>query len=253
MKSHHRKTQNKIVSMKLIYMLLISFCLAGCKKENGLYNPYLDRMRKFQKESEANPNDHTALHKLEKYTTDSDYWNRYYAFSCLGELAKENTGNCRQEVLPYFDKMLKDSDGGIRRMGAEKLLDMPSSVGELLPTLLNIVKLGKEDDVTCFSAEALGKLEDPKLISQAFPVLFEAAKKSPPEGTPDEAPQVRYYVLDSITELAKKDNVNAVPQLEQLLSKSQSPYKVRVAKSILELDAANKAAKEILNSSDLKK
>jgi hypothetical protein len=240
--------------MKLIYLLLIVSCLAfvGCKKENGFYNPYLDRMQKLENEARANPSDKAALKKLESQTTDSDYWNRVYAYSCLGELAKDNVGNYRDEILPYFDKMLKDSDGGIRRIGAEKLLDMPSAIDKLLPTLLNIVQQGKEDDVTWFSTEALGKLENQKESQAVMPILLKAANKLPPEGTPDEAPQVRYEALDSIIELAKKNSLDAIPDLEKLLDESKSPYKERVAKTILELNPTNEAAKKALNSSAVK-
>ncbi len=42
-------------------------------------------MKKLADEIEANPNNKAALHELEKYTTDSDYWNRSYAYGYLGK------------------------------------------------------------------------------------------------------------------------------------------------------------------------
>ena len=224
--------------MKTVYLFLIAFCLTsfGCKRENGYHNPYLDRMKKLADEARANPSNKTALEKLKAHTTDSDNWDQYYAFSFLGELAKENVGNYREELLPYFDKMLKNSDQSIRRMGVEKLLDMPAEIDKFLPTLLNIVQQGKEDDVTWFSTEALGKLENPKLIDEALPVLLKALKTPPPEGTPDEAPQVRYDALDSIKELAQKTKIDVVPELQKISQASKSPFKERVAETILELN-----------------
>jgi|GEM_PF-4324227 hypothetical protein len=241
--------------MKPIYLFLIACCLVfvGCRGKNGLYNPPYDRMKELADEAQANPNDKTALHKLEKYTTSWSYWNRSYAYGFLGQLAFQNVGGCQVELIPYFDTALKDSDYGIRQAGVQAISDIGSpAVEKSFPTLLIIIQQGKEEDVTWSSTEAVGKLENPKKAQEALPILLKAANIPPPEETQDEAPQVRYYALDSIIELAKKNNLNAVPDLEKLLVESKSPYNERVAKAILELNPTNEAAKKVLNSSAVK-
>ncbi len=211
--------------------MLIAFFLVslGCKREG-------DRIEKLAAEVRANPSKRAPLEELKKHTTDSDFWNRYDAFNFLGELAKENVGNYRGELLPYFNQMLTNSDGYIRRMGIEKLLDMPLEISEFLPTLVGIVQQGKEDDVTWFSTEALGKLQDSKLANEVFPVLLKAVKKLPPEGTPDGAPQLRYCALDSIEELAQKKQIDAIPELQKVLEISKPPLREHVAQTISEIE-----------------
>jgi HEAT repeat protein len=240
--------------MKPIYLLLITFCLVGCKKEIRLdENPYYDRAKKLSDEAKANPADKTALHKLEKYTTDSDYWNRSYAYGSLGALAFQNVGGCQTELLPYFDNALKDSDYGVRQAGVQAICDIGSpAVEKSLPDLVEMVKQGKENDITWSATDALGKLVNPEKAQEILPILLKAANKLPPEGTPDEAPQVRYEALDSIKELSIKNHLNPVPDLEKLLNESTSSYKNRVAKIILKLDSTNQEALKVINSSEVK-
>lgn len=239
--------------MKLIYLLLITFCLVGCRKENGLSNPYYDRMKKLAEEAQANPNDKTALDKLEKYTTDPDYWNRYYAYCYLEELAIKNVGDCQNEVIPYLDKALKDPDQAIRRDAASGIGEIGTvAVDKTLSTLLDTIQTEKYEDVADFSIEAVGKLENRQKAPDALIILLKVANAPPPIGDQEEAPQARYAALDSIVSLSTKNDLNAVPELEKLLNESQSPYKERVAKAILELDSANQTAQKVLNSSEVK-
>jgi HEAT repeat protein len=243
--------------MKFFYLLLITFCLVGCKKEIKEIrldeNPYYDRMKKLANEAQANPNDKTALRKLEKYTTDSDEWNRYYAYGYLDMLAVQNVGGFQAELIPYMDTALKNPDQAVRREAASTICDIGAiAVDKTLPTLLNIIQKDQENDDVWFSTKAVGKLENPQKAQSILPVLLKVAGVPPPEETQDEAPQVRYYALDSIIELAKKNNLNAIPDLEKLLSVSKSPYKERVAKAILELNPTNEAAKKVLNSAAVK-
>jgi HEAT repeat protein len=246
-----------MLSTKPIYLLLIIFCSFGCKKEIPEIrldkNPYYDQTKKLSDEAKANPVDKTALHELENYTTNSDSWYRSYALGSLGELAFQNVGDCRTELLPYFDNALKDSDYGVKQSGVQAIYDIGSlAVEKSLPELIEMVTQGKENDITWLAAEALGKLEDSKKSQEISPVLLKAANIAPPEGTPDEAPQIRYYALESIVEIAKKNNLNVVSDLEKLLDESKSPYKERVAKAILELNPTNEAAKKVLNSPAVK-
>jgi len=228
-------------------MATFSLVVIGCGNENGVGNPYYDRIGKLANEAKENPDDKTALRKLEKYTSDPDYWNRFYAYGSLGELASQNTGGCQAELIPYFDNALKDSDGAIRRAGAEAILDIGSPAVETnLSTLLNIVQQGREDDVTWYAAEALGQLKDQEKVQVVLAVLLKAANKPPAEGTPDEAPQVRYYALGSIKELAKMNKVNAIPDLETILKESKFPYSGHVAKAILELDPTNRTVQQFM-------
>jgi hypothetical protein len=235
--------------MKTIYLLQAAFCFLvfGCGKTNGYDNPYHNRMKKLADEMRANPNDKTTLHKLEKYTVDSDEWNRSYAYGFLGELAFQDIGNCRAELIPYFNNALTDSDDGVRQSGIQAILDVGSpAVEKSLPNLLGMISQGKENDITWSAADALGELVDPKKAQEILPALFDAANKPPPKGTANEAPQLRYEALDSIKMLAQKNNLNVVPDLEHLLIESKPSYAERVAKAILELDSTNRMARQFI-------
>ncbi len=133
--------------MKPIYLLsIVCFLLTvGCKKEIRLdENPYYDRMKKLADEAEANPNDKTALLKLEKYTTDNDYWNSYYAYGYLQILAIKNVGGCQNDLIPYLDKALNNTDHAIRREAASGIAAIGAvAVDKTLPTLLKIIRGGK--------------------------------------------------------------------------------------------------------------
>jgi len=100
------------VKTTCILLIISGLLFAGCGEQNTVYSSYYGPMEKLANEAKANPNDKTALHKLEQYTTDWDYWNRDYAYRYLGQLAFQNIGDYRAELLPYFDKALKDSDYG---------------------------------------------------------------------------------------------------------------------------------------------
>jgi hypothetical protein len=237
-----------MISIKPICFLLVVFCLVGCSA-----NPYLDKTKKLSDEFKANPADKTALLKLERYTTSSDFWYRSYALGFLGELAFQNVGGCQTELLPYFDNALKDSDYGVRQSGVQAICDIGSpAVEKSLPELIEMVKQGKENDITWSATDALGKLTDTKKAQEILPILLKAANMLPPEGTPDEAPQVRYEALDSIKELATKNHLNPIPDLVKLLNESSSSYKERVAKIILKLDSTNQVALTVINSSEVK-
>ena len=244
--------------MKEIPKVLLAACsiiilsALGCGNGTGS-NPYHERMKKLSEQVKANPSDKTALNKLKSYTRSWDYWNRSYAYGYLAELAEQNVGGCQAELIPLFGKLLEDSNQELRRRGAETILDIGSpAVDKTLPALLKLLRKGEEDDVTWFSTEALGKLENPEQARDIMPDLLKAASSRPPAGTQDSAPQVRYYALDSIKELATKNKLNVVPQLEHLMATAESPYKESVAKTILALDPTNAAAKKAVSAAGKK-
>ena len=224
--------------MKIIYFFIaIHFAVIGCRGGDGYVNPYSARMTKLGKEVEANPNDKTALKKLEEYTADSDYWNRSYALHYLGYLAFRNIGGCQAELIPYFDKALNDPDYGVRQAGIQAIVEIGSpAVEKSFSKILKIIKQDREDDVTWSSIEAVGKLKNVKQAQAVIPILLKAASLPPYEGAQDEAPQIRYYALDSIANLAKNNGLNVIHELKQLLNKTKSPFKDRVAKAINELE-----------------
>lgn len=234
------------MSRLLIILAVAALMNTGCNGKSEFYNPYHVRMKKLADKARAKPNDKAALHALENYTHDSNYWNRCYAFGFLGELASENVGGCQPEVLPFIGKALNDADPGVRRTGGEAILDIGApAVAKFLPTLLRIVADGKEDDVTCFVTKAVGKSDTRQLAQEALPTLLSAASKAPDPGVPESAPQIRYYALDSIVALANNHLVPAVPELVTLLANSPSPYNLRVAKAILAIDPSNASARAV--------
>lgn len=245
--------------MKQIPEILFAGCLLillsafGCGNGTESSNPYYERMKKLGEQAEANPSDRTALNKLKEYATDSDYWNRVYAYGWLGDLAIKNVSGCQAELIPLFGKLLENSDPALRRSGAETILGIGSAaVDKTLPSLLKVIQQGREDDVTWFSTQALGKLEKSEKARDILPDLLNAASRRPPAGTQDSAPQVRYYALNSIKQLATKNKLNVIPQLEKILSAAESPYKARVAETILALDPGNTSAQQAISSGEKK-
>lgn len=213
------------------------------EKKGASYNMYYDKTQELTIQFESNPADKSALIKLEDYSRHSSYWYRSYAYGSLGELALKNVGNCRAELIPYFDNALRDSDYGVRQSGVDAILDIGSPAVEgSLPELIGIAEQGKEDDITWTALEALGELKNQKEAQKLLPLLLKTALKLPPDGTPDEAPQVRYEALDAIGELAENNSLNCISELEDVMNKSNSSYKGRVAKVVLDLDPTNKMA-----------
>lgn len=226
-------------------LFLIGYLMAatGCGREDEAYNPSYDRMKKLAEEAKANPSDRHALDKLKGYADDSDYWNRSYACGSLAELAIHNVGGYRAELIPIFDKLLKDPDPELRRRGAETILSIgPAAVDKTVTSLETIVQRGMEDDVTWFSTQALGQLENPEKVRQVLPILLKAAGTPPPVTTPDSGPQIRYYALDSIIQLASKNKLDVLSQLRELLNSSSGTYKERVTKAISKLDRQDRVA-----------
>ncbi len=237
--------------MKRIYLSLVvsGVIAAGSIRADPVTNAYYDRMNAWAEKAKANPKNKTALHQLEELTASTEFWTRYYAYVFLFQLAIEDVGGYRAEIVPYFDKALEDPDPAIRREAAEAILEIGAvAVDREMSLLLKIVDKSEEDDITWFSTEALGKLGNQEKAREALPVLLAAANKAPPAGTQVEAPQVRYYALDSIGQIAKRHGVNPIPQLEKIMDSNESPYKDRVAKVILELEPTNKKAQQVLHS-----
>jgi hypothetical protein len=237
--------------MKSFWHLTIAACviIASCEKKNGNENSYPGRMRELADAFQANPKDLAPLHRLEQYTTDSDYWNRSYAYGQLGSLAMRNVGGCQPELIPYFEKALNDPDHGIRQAGIQAISDIGSpAVQKACAVIIRVIYQANEDYVTWLCAQSLGELQDKDKLSEALDALFAAARAVPPAGTPEQAPQLRYYALDSIEKLGSRNKLPLVPRLEPLLGEGDSFYKKHVAGIILKLDPSNEAAHRAVRS-----
>jgi len=234
------------------FCLVVCCCMIvfGCDKAGTYQNPYYNRMKKLADQVEADPKDKTALSKLEGYTKSWDEWDRFYAYGSIYMLAGKNIGGCRDELIPYIDNALKDPDQATRREAASAICDIgATAVEQTLPTLLQIIQKYQEEDDVWFSIIAVGQLQNRDGSAKALPILFKAAHTPPPEGTQEEAPQMRYYALDSIEKLAKTNGLNVIGDLETLMNESSLPYKTRVASVISELDSTNSAAQVVLTNS----
>lgn len=238
--------------MKSIMILLFVYTLVlmsiSCRKDDTYQNPHYDRMHALADQFRSNPSDQTPLLKLKQFAAGSDYWDKVYAYSSLEMLAFDNVGGCRTEIIPLLGTALKDADHAIRRDAVSAIRQIGAvAVESTLPLLLEIVRDAKEDDVTWFSAEALGKLDNREKAPEVLAVLLNAASTPPPDSTQDEAPQVRGFALEAIAHLAKVNNLEIITQLEQVMNSTAGSYKQRIAKFILRLDPKNTGALHILN------
>lgn len=236
--------------MYLKYFLFFLSCILPCALSCGgqeSANPYYDRMRKLSDDFRVNPDDKATLKELEHYTTDTNFWNKSYAYSFLRTLAVDNTGGCQKELIPVFKRGLEDSNRSIKNDACEAIVDIgPVAADSAEKELMQIVKNGAENDLSWNAIKAMGKMRESKNISDVLPVLFKLAGTPPPVGTPDEAPQRRYEALRSIVELSATGNATIVPKLVELLKLSVAPYKQRVAKAILEIAPGNQDAQQAL-------
>ena len=233
------------------WLLVCSLFVAitfGCERNSG-DNPYYWRTKGLADMYRANPSDRSSLDKLIKYAQHSTYWNRIYAYGYLAQLAEENTGNSQAELISIFDKALLDKDQTIQKAAVEGIRNIGSkAVNQSVENLLLIVRKRSEDDVGWLSVRALGEVNDPRKVKEILAELFKLADTLPPAGTPPEAPQLRYEALDAISELSRKNGLDAVPGLEALLNRSQTPYKRQVAETILRLNPNDEAAKTMLTN-----
>lgn len=232
-----------------LMLFTLSLVLIGvsCRKDDTYQNAHFDRMHALADQFRTNPSDQTPLLKLKQFAAGSGYWDKVYAYSSLEMLAFDNVGGCRTEIIPLLGTALKDSDQAIRRDAVSAISQIGAvAVESNFPLLLKIVRDAKEEDVTWFSAEALGKLDNREKAPEALAVLLKAAKTPPPAGTQDEAPQLREFAFGAIAQLARINGLNVILQLEQVMDSTPGSYKQRVAKFILEIDPKNTEASRVL-------
>lgn len=85
--------------------------------------------------------------------------------------------------------------------------------------------------MTWLAAEALGNVTDHEKARKAFDILILTSSIAPPAGTSDDAPQLRYYALDSAAKLARLHSFD-IKSIEALLGKVDEIHNEKVREAI---------------------
>jgi hypothetical protein len=213
-----------------VFFAFIIAGLCSCGEDNASY----EKIRKLETDVIQNQIDEKSWESLLGFARGGRYWDRIYALGAIQNLAPGLNGERQSEAIDIFRKGLLDSDQivrcacvqGIQEMGADA---SHASVHELVA----IVRKGNEDDVTWFSAEALGEVTNPDDKQKVFEVLLEAAKK--PSANPGirGEPQLKLFALDAAEKLATGGGIEyPLQHLETLNREGDEDVRMRVKKII---------------------
>lgn len=174
-------------------------------------NSYYEKYLELYEVAKSNQ-DSSAVQNIIKGTRSRDFWDRYYGYGFLGDLALSSDlefyPNGRAEVVDILVGGL-DDEPEIQRIIIEHLIRLgEEGVRPAFDHLVAFVGECREDDVGWFSAEALAVTVSRKHTVQAIEALGNALKCKPlEEQMVPGAPQLRRYAMDSLLVLAADDSV----------------------------------------------
>ena len=171
-----------------------------------------------------NPYDLESFEKVQDFTNSSDYWLRFYGLEFVGQIGIRRP-ELRPKAIPILVRALnEETDRAMLRETVISIRDIGCTAVEAawLP-LISIVQRGEERDVTCFAAQALGKVHDPKLLGETVKVLVMAIARPPTIDVQVEAPAVRYYALDALVEIGKSGAAEVLGPIKER-EKTADPY-----------------------------
>lgn len=203
-------------------MAVSAFCVT-----DGLIGGENDPMDAIQALAEKvirNPYDLESFYKVQSFTNSSEYWLRFYGLEFVGQIGVRRP-ELRSKAIPILVRALnEETDQAMLRETVISIRDIGRIAVEAasLP-LTSIVQRGEERDVTCFAAQALGKVLDPKLLGETVKVLVMAIAKPPTIGVQVEAPAVRYYALDALVEIGKSGAAEVLGPIK-VREKTADPY-----------------------------
>ncbi len=223
--------------------LAICGCILVTVSACNANNEYYARMKGLAENVRGDPGDDESWNQLVAYATSSDRWNREYAHQFLMSLIGDPSINDarKKQLIHLFREGLSAQDHSIRRHCADAIQRIGSeAVNESAKDLIKIVMEGKNDDVSWFSAQALGNIGGGPVAEKAFSALLATIGDPPPPETPKGAPQLRRYALDAAQKIAINGYVkDPVERLKKLLNEEDSVFASRIKESIKEIRKSN--------------
>ncbi len=174
---------------------------------------YHDRFEMLYQKASTSADKH-ALNELIHETNSRSFWERFYAFLFLGNLAvnyeKQLESDVYDEILDILVSGIDDSEPEIQRIVIERLKRTgKDGIRRGFDKLLKIVSECREDDVGWFSAEALAIPVSEIHTELAVKTLVEALSCEPPaaQKVPG-APQLRQFALRALVDLIKASGID---------------------------------------------
>lgn len=205
-----------------IFSVIGFLALAACKSENDHY----EKMRLISKSIEDHPQRSEDWLRLIEFSKSNALWERIYAYQFLVDLAPNQIGSRRVELIAIFKRGLLDVDYGVKKLAVQGAQAIgPEGVNSNLLELLSILKLKNEDDLTWLAAESLGETDDPDKAALVFDALMDVARK-PSFNHPREAPQLKIIALKAALKLARNGLIeNAVSRFSDQMTESDPVIK----------------------------
>lgn len=216
-------------------MAVSAFCVT-----DGLIGGENDPMDAIQALAEKvirNPYDLESFEKVRSLTDSFDYWLRFYGLEFVGQIGIR-CPELRPKVIPILVRSLnEETDQATLRETVISIRDIGCTAVEAAwPHLISIVQRGEERDVTCFAAQALGKVHDPKLLGETVKVLVMAIARPPTIDVQVEAPAVRYYALDALVEIGKSGAAEVLGPIKEREKTADPYFEERLRRAIRKLE-----------------
>jgi HEAT repeat protein len=195
----------------------------------------LAKLQSLERVVAENPTNTNAIHELIGYSRDRSFITRANAIAILGHFGKHDCQWIRQYVIPVLTEGLKDRDQGVRRTAASAFQELrPSDYETALPQLIAALREG-DLDVSCFSAEAIGRMGNAG--KAAVPELIKALAGASP-GSPHEGPQLRKFAARALGDIGPSANL-AIPALKNALNDPNPYFQVEAAAALARIEPTN--------------
>jgi hypothetical protein len=209
--------KSAIIILVFIILIFITLMSDYC----SIWFRYYDRYNGLYQQAGESA-DKEALKKLIRATNSRSFWDRYYAFLFLGNLAidypKQFEPDVYDGILDVFVSGLDDSERTIHRIIIERLPRIGSDgIRRAFDRLVEFVSECREDDIGWFSAEALAIPVSETHTERAIKTLTEALNCEPPPEQSPSAPQLRRAALRALVDLVRAAEIDP----EYVLSKAR--------------------------------
>lgn len=215
----------------------VAMLMAATRVSEANRNSYYDNANHIYEQIQKGEQVKGSFEKLTRDSSNPLFWRRYYAYTFLGLIARDNIQGLRQEALKSLISGLGSEEQEIRREVIMTIRDCdPPVVDEFCNDILAIVKKGRNDDVTRFAIQAASKMKNRPNVTKAVEALFEVMRIEPQSEEWDF--ELRGVALRGIEDLAPRADLEEIlTKLEAMktgeIKDAQSKEKIEAAVSQL--------------------
>ncbi len=221
-----------------IIICFIFIINSGCGYENQYYN----EMKLLSEKIESDPEEIDSWNKLIDFTNSPSFWNKHYAYTFLADLRIKGYNNEELNIDSIFIKGLQSSDIDIMKLCFHpiEVLGEPL-ISQALPTLKDILYKETRYELLLGAVLAISNLNDYSEAKEIIKRLSVIANKPQSKDIQDEAPQIRYFALESAKKLILKHKIfdsKTIQSIENLLNTDNDYYRKKINKVLSEIKIA---------------